>query len=367
MKIVCIIDDLQVGGTEKGLLVLSRHLPRDVELSVVALFGHGGLAEKFRAEGVEVKELNCSKLTAPLAFARLTWFLRSNSPDAVVGMRIMSRICAVASGKVAGVPVICLRWGSSPGAEGDRWLRAERWAVRHANRFSAGCRAISRDLEKVYGIQRERVWVIPPPIAEETDVPERRGEEVEKALGIPKPACVIGTVANLNWRKDYPTLIRAASTVEKEVPEVHFVIVGEGADRPKLENMVTRLGLKDRVHFLGYRDDIPDLLGAMDMFALTSVTEGLSAAVREAMQAGLSCVVTRVGGLKEIIDHGETGLLVSPGKPDEVAEALLKLIRNPKLRRSLGTAAQQKVGTEYGADLLAQRFVRMCECCQLAR
>jgi glycosyltransferase involved in cell wall biosynthesis len=359
MNILCIIDDLQVGGTERGLLRIAQNLPPDVNFTVVAIFGREGLAPSFRECGVEVVELNCSKwrmVAAVLKLLHLSW---SREFDAVYGLRMMGRIGAAGIGKLGLARPVWLRWGSHPGAEGERWLPLEHWAIGQAATVVAGCQSIADELRGQYGL-RQHIWISPPPMPEVDRQINTERMRVRENLNIPPSNVLLGTVANLNWRKDYPTAIRAMNLVNRQISGFNYIIIGDGKEHEKLQTMVRNMDLEDRIHFLGHRDDVPDLLAAMDIFVMTSVNEGPSVAVREAMQMAVPCVVTRVGGLREIIDHEQTGLHVNPGQPEEVAEAILRLIDDRDLRKRLGAAGRQKVHDEYSTDAIMQNFLRMC-------
>ena len=134
-------------------------------------------------------------------------------------------------------------------------------------------------------------------------------------------APLIGAVARLTHEKGIDRLIRAAPTVVAKCPEVRFVIVGDGPERPLLEAEAGRLGVDAHFHFAGHRADVGELLPAFDLFVLPSLREGLPFAVLEAMSAGLPVVATRVGGVPEAVAEGVTGLLVPADDPDALADA----------------------------------------------
>jgi glycosyltransferase involved in cell wall biosynthesis len=128
------------------------------------------------------------------------------------------------------------------------------------------------------------------------------------------------------------------------------VIVGEGPDRPALEAEIERLGIGDRVRLLGERRDVPELLGAADVFVLSSRSEGLPVSVLEAMVAGLPVVASRVGGVGELVEDEETGLLVAPGNPDELSTALERVLGDRELRRRLGAAGRERVERHFDLE-----------------
>jgi glycosyltransferase involved in cell wall biosynthesis len=167
---------------------------------------------------------------------------------------------------------------------------------------------------------------------------------------------VVGTVGKLSRVKDHQTFLRAAGMIAAERDDVAFLVVGEGPLRRELEDLTGELGLGGRVHFLGRRGDVPSLLKLMDVFALTSVSEGLPNVVMEAQAASLPVVATNVGGVPEVVDDGVSGLLVEPRDHAGLARALSSLLGDPQLAARMGRAGHETVRLEYGLDAAAQGF-----------
>ncbi len=147
---------------------------------------------------------------------------------------------------------------------------------------------------------------------------------------------VVGTVARLIPAKGISDLLEAAKRVKEEAPYVCFLIAGDGPYKEAFIREQRNLGLGDTVFFLGHRDDVPDILSRLDLFLLPSHSEGLPLTILEAMAAGKAVLATRVGGIPEVIVHGENGLLVPPNSPGELASGILKLMADRELLTSLG-------------------------------
>ena len=148
-------------------------------------------------------------------------------------------------------------------------------------------------------------------------------------LGIPEHAPVVGNVANFKAAKDHPTLLQAAARVRERVPEVRFLLIGQGPLEPETRRLAADLGLDGTVVFTGFRTDAHRLLAALDVFTLSSTYEGLPIALIEAMALGRPAVVTRVGGVPEVLHDGAQGLLVPPRDPAALADGLLRLLGDP--------------------------------------
>jgi glycosyltransferase involved in cell wall biosynthesis len=166
----------------------------------------------------------------------------------------------------------------------------------------------------------------------------------------------VGLLANLRAVKQPELFVRAAVSVSAWDPSVTFVLAGEGELRPRLESLVTELGIQDRCKLLGSVVDVPAFLFGLDVAVLCSSSEGMSNALLEYMAAGRAIVATAVGGNVELIEDGVHGLLVPPGDPHELAAAIYRLLANPALRARLGAAARDRVEARYSRDGMIQRF-----------
>ncbi|MFH1017338.1 MAG: glycosyltransferase [Pseudomonadota bacterium] len=176
---------------------------------------------------------------------------------------------------------------------------------------------------------------------------ENRSESLLAHLGIPQDAVVVGTIGNLRAVKDHVTLLSAFAPIARETGNAHLLIVGEGEERRRLEEKVLRLGLRGRVSLPGFRSDVEALLSAMDVFVLCSRSEGFPVALLEAMAMECPCIATAVGGVLEIIQSGENGLLV----PAQAADALTRAIR-----LILSTPSEAERFRKRGRETVLEKF-----------
>jgi glycosyltransferase involved in cell wall biosynthesis len=179
---------------------------------------------------------------------------------------------------------------------------------------------------------------VEPALLEDAASPDGVREE----LGIPPDALVVGTVANLKPHKGLQHLLKAAVLVRRKVPAARFLVVGQGEARKDLEALASELGLDDAVTFTGFREDAVRIASAFDVFAMSSLHEGLSIAMIEAMALGKPVVVTRVGGLPEVVEDGKDGILVPPSDPRAMAARIIEVLGDPALRERLGRAARRR-------------------------
>lgn len=174
------------------------------------------------------------------------------------------------------------------------------------------------------------------------EAPQGVRDEVRAELEVPKDAVVGLTVANFRREKDYPNLLAAARLALNAEPRLVLLAVGQGPLAEEVHALHESLGLGERFRLLGYRDDVPRLLGAVDFFLLGSAHEGLPVAVMEALAAGLPVVATAVGGIPEAVETGIHGIVVPAKDPSALAEAIIGVVRDDERRQAMGEAAQER-------------------------
>lgn len=172
------------------------------------------------------------------------------------------------------------------------------------------------------------------------------------------PGFVAVTAARLSPEKDQRTMVEAIGLCNEMMPsqEIHLVLIGDGAERDALERRVQELGIGGRVHFLGWREDLPGLLPAADVFLLSSISEGLPLAVLEGMACGLPVLTTPVGDLPRVVRAGETGEFFPTGDAAELASRLLLLAKEPARAREMGASARRFVEGAYSEEAMVARY-----------
>lgn len=181
-------------------------------------------------------------------------------------------------------------------------------------------------------------------------------DAVRRELDVAPDECLIGTVGRLEPVKDHATLLSALALLAGKEHAFRAVIVGEGSLMNRLDACVSDLRLGRRVRLLGPRADVERILAALDVFTLTSRSEGLPNTVLEGMAAGLPVVATDVGGTAELVTHGVTGLLVPPEDPAALADAFAELLTNHERRAAMATAARQRAEREFTLDRMVRRY-----------
>ena len=234
-----------------------------------------------------------------------------------------------------------------------------RW--KYSNRYLDAIVCVSAAIRDVLlrdGIPPEKIEVIHSGVDTEKFRAAIPPESYRSRLGIPEKAILVGTVASLVDHKDYPTLLKAARIVTQQHDNIYFCAAGDGEMEKDLKAMYDGLGLGDRFRFLGFRQDIGELLNTLDIFVLASKMEGLGTSVLDAMAVELPVIGTRAGGIPEMVDDGETGYLVPPQKPEALANRIIDLAENPQLQERFGQAGRQKV-RQFSMEKTASRNIEL--------
>jgi len=176
--------------------------------------------------------------------------------------------------------------------------------------------------------------------------------QIRESLGIPQGICVLGTVARLDPVKNIGCVLRAL----QKLPEVHYLIVGEGPEYRKLLALASGLGICARVHFLGARDDIPEVMRALDLFVLASRSEGCSNTLLEAMATELPIIATGVGGTLTLIDENKTGVLIPPDEPEAIVRSVEGYLADRSTYLEMGRVARETVIRNHSLRRMIQRY-----------
>src|SRR2546427_7165082 len=355
-RVMFCIDNMQIGGTELNAVRTAERLDRTrFDLSVVCLQRDGPLMARYEAAGIPVITMALKiryGVSAVRHGFRLATLLRNRHVDIFHAHDFYSNIFGITWARLAGTPVVIAsrRWWAWPPRRAHRILN--RVASRFADRVLANSRAIGEMLSATEGFPLKEVVVIPNFVDDRsvTALTPRQREGLLRGLGVPPTARVIGTVANLSPIKDHATLLRAVALLTPKWPDLHVVLVGDGPCRSTLEELVCGLDLGGRVHFAGVRDNGPQLHQLLEVSVLCSLSEGFPNTLIEAMAQGVPVVATDVGGTRDAVFNGTTGLLVPPSDPTRLAAALDSLLSDPNRRRAISVAAQHHVRDAFSAD-----------------
>jgi glycosyltransferase involved in cell wall biosynthesis len=362
------VNQLGVGGAERQLAELVKGMDKNrFEPIVVSLYPGGALEPEVKAmPGVELISLHRRGRFDFLILFKIYRLLRQRgvkiiqpflTPASFFGMApsFMNRRLVKIITERCGVRVNP-RLGSSLYRKAEDFLtRYADWVV--PNSQSGEDYVIKRGISPakvkvIYnGINLERLKPNPDVVA-----------RIRQQVKLPPGGKIIGITASLTPAKDHATFLKAAKAVASIVPETRFVMLGDGPLRPDLERMSRELGIESVVTFFGNQRDVGSYISSYDIACLTSFDhEGCSNATLEAMALGKPVIVTDIGGNREVVEHGITGLLVPPKNPEALANNIIRYLKQPELAQRIGQQAKQKVLTQFSIPRMVQEYQDLFE------
>lgn len=339
-----------VGGLERLLVEFARCANRErFDLSFVSLAARGPIANEIEALGWPVQAYGKRDGLRPGLILRLARYLRQARPDVVHTHNSAALFYGVIAAKLARVPnLVHTRHGRSFARSGRQTL-ALKLLARRVDHF-VSVSADSHQLSLSQGVSQAGACTI------------LNGVDLTRfSYTQPQSPGAAVVVARLCPEKDLGSLLQAIKLLSRMLPGPRplLQIVGDGPERGPLEQFTRELGLATAVTFVGERHDIPEQLASASMFVLSSLTEGVSLTLLEAMARGLPVIATRVGGNPEVVVHGTTGLLVPPSDPSALAEAMLRLHRQPDLAREMGLQGRMRVEQMYSIVNMVEAYERL--------
>lgn len=352
-----------LGGPERQMLGLATAMPQNYQ-SVFLCFMENGDARPFveavRQEGHEAVPLRANFPHILRAANEVARHLRQQQADVLLTHNYKPTIIGYLAARRAGVPIVAVSRGWTCATARVRMYekldrRFLHW-VDHVVCVSEGQAVKVRDA----GVPRERVTAIRNAIrTERFDVPDPGGRAILEQLFPVKPARIVLAVGRLSPEKGFSTLIESARLVVTGKPATGFALIGEGPLREELQRQIDQAGLRDCFVLAGFRGDVDQLMPHADLLVQSSYTEGLANVVLEAMAASVPVLATNVGGTGEVVLHGETGLLVPPGKPQLLAEAMLRMLGDSAALWHMGQAGRRRVIRQFTFQAQCEQYERL--------
>jgi glycosyltransferase involved in cell wall biosynthesis len=351
MRVGFILHAMQVAGAEVLVAETIQRLGSRIEPTVFCLDAIGTLGEQLLAQGVPVVCLGRRPGRDWMVAWRLAREIQARHVDVLHAHQYtpffyagLARFLASPSPRL----ILTEHGRHYPDVASPLRRAINRLLLDHAaDAVNACCAFSGRSLVRVDGFSGRRIAVIENGIEIERYSRAADRAALRRSLGLDPARRYVVTVARLHPIKDHAMLLRAFQVVAAKVPDVDLLLAGDGPLREDLQALTGSLGLTGRVRFLGLRRDVPQLLQAADVFALTSLSEAASLTLLEAMASGLPVVVTDVGGNPEIVRQEVEGLLVPRGDWAAAADALLHLLQDAEAASAMGRAGQDRVRQHY--------------------
>lgn len=359
---------MPVGGAETLLVNLVQRMDRKrFAPEVVCLKEPGPLGEALMAEGVPVHHSLLADKYDLRILPRLMHLMRARKYEAVVTVgagdkMFWGRLAA----KLAGVPMIASALHSTGWPDGVG--RLNRLLTPLTNAFIAVAKPHGEFLVDFEKFPEQKVVVIPNGVDTDRFAPAPQDSGVREELGLASNAPLVSLLAALRPEKNHELYLRVAKQVLQQVPEACFLIIGDGPCRPDLEAYAKQLGLLDEracggapVRFLGNRDDIPSLLAATNVLALTSHNEANPVSILEGLSCGTPVVATNVGSVSESVMEEKTGHLVEPGNCDVFAERVTQLLLEPVRAEQYGRTGRNWVIEQASLEAMVEGYERLLQ------
>lgn len=357
IKVLHLADTSDLGGGETYLFLLADHLPRDRYVLSVLCPSEGLLSERLRKIGIPVIPLEIPRLFSPAAMLRLIRLFRQHQPDIVQSHGARPNLYAALAGRWVQVPIIVSTMHNSlydypiSPVRRSLYLLGERLTFALSDRMVCVAEALAQDLIERSGRDPRKVQVIHNGVDLKAFDPQNVDRsKARREFGLEDETPLIGIIGRMTPQKGHLDLLTALVQIKGAIPTVKALIVGDGPLRAELVQYARAHSLEDCCVFTGMREDMPTIMGALDVVALPSRSEGLPFILLEAMAMGKATVATRVNGVSEVVEDGVTALLVPPRTPDMLAQAVISLLTNRELGSRLGAAARRQVEERFGLD-----------------
>jgi len=360
LRVMFMQTDMRIGGAEVLTTNIIRRLDRErFAPELCCLKERGELGEALAREIPVHAGLLSGKYDLRV-WPRLTRLLRDREIDAVITVGAGDKMFwgRLAARRV-GVPVILSAIHSTGWPDGIG--RLNRMLTPITDAFIAVAASHGEFLANNLKLASDRVAVIPNGVDTQRFAPVSDVAGIRRELGISPLDPVVGIVAALRPEKNHELFLEMSARVARQMPNARFLIVGDGPCRATLESRARELGVDRQTRFLGSRNDVPRLLAAFDVFALTSHIEANPLSILEAMSVGRPVVATNVGSIHEAIADGETGFLVTPGDSEQFADRVLRLLGAPLASHAMGLTAREAVVRRWSLEAMVAGYERLIE------
>ncbi len=351
---------LGIGGAEQIWAKLLTRLDRNRFRPLLGcLYDPGVLGENLKQSGVTVYSDLAAHRWDLRILPRLLSLLRREHVDLLyIINQPFSQFWGTLCGKLAGTPVLITSIHSTGKiSRVHRRLWINQLTFPFMDRVTALSETHKTYLAEQEGIDPKKIEIIPNGIEVDRFASAEARNGLRSSFGIENGEPIVGIVAMLRPEKSHDIFLQAAGKILRKNPKAHFLVVGDGPERPRLEMLTQKLNLSSRVHFVGARNDVPEIISLFDVGVLSSqpVVETLSVSVLEYMASGKPVVATRVGSLPEIVEEARSGFLVEPGDAESLADRILQLLDDQQLARQMGARGHERVAREYTVEQMVKK------------
>jgi glycosyltransferase involved in cell wall biosynthesis len=361
IKLMHITHDLAIGGLQKVVVNICKTIDMSIfDVSVLCLRGMGEFVDDIEILGIKVFQIpHVNGKTDYFSFIKVAKILNKEKIEVIHTHNTQPFIDGTLGSLFSGVKTIIHTDHARIFPDKMRYMIAERLMSYFAYKVVGVSDHTSLNLIKYEKISSKKIITIENGIDESCFNIEIDKQEIKKKLGISIDGPVLGLCVRLEEQKGITYLLQAMPQIIKVKPNVSLIIVGDGKLKTELENEAVQLGIKEHVLFLGSRLDVPIILRLFDIYVLPSLWEGLPMVLLEAMAAGCPVVASDVGGVSKAITNAENGLLVFPGDPQQLADGIIKLLSDSKVRKMYGEKGIEKFKANFSAAKMTERYEKL--------
>jgi len=364
INLLHLIQGLEIGGLEIMVVNLLERIDRSqYRPSICCYDSLGSLTEGLPERGIGVHLLRRKPGIDYFYPFKLARYLKKSKIKILHLHNPTALFYGTLAGKIAGTPCIIYTEHGRDFSSSIKVKIANSLLCKMVDKIVVVAECGKRYLVKHEGVNEKKIIKIYNGIDSKKFGTRQEVALIRRELGITDDQSVIGMVARLDPIKNHACLIKAMKTVAAGLPTAVLLVIGDGSIRTELENMTADLGLQDHVKFLGARSDIPELLSVLDVFVLSSFSEGLSLTLIEACAAARPIVATDVGGNAENVEHESNGLLVPSDQPEVMARAILEILIDEAKARQMGEMGRKKFEKAFTLDAMVKRYEDLYESC----
>jgi glycosyltransferase involved in cell wall biosynthesis len=359
MRILHVIDTTGPGGAETLFVELCKRFNAGNDTSHALLRGPGWVKDQLVKSGVEHEVRDC-KGSFNFGFLwHLIQLIRRKRVQVVQSHLLGSNVYCALAGALTRTPVVATFHGSVDVASSERFLRSKFAVINRSSTIVCVSEALKEDLLLRTSVDTLKLQIVKNGIDCGRFIFEKHGK-LKRDRSIPADAFVVGSLGNIRPAKDYFTALRAMAQVVQQCPKVHWMVAGDinHTLHAELLDLARQLNIADHVHFLGFYEPAQEFLSGIDLYLLSSRSEGHPFSVIQAMAAGLPIIATRCG-VQSMLNHDETAILVEVGSPSEMAEKILALKASPRQMMQLGSNARRQAIDQYDFEATVREYSRL--------
>lgn len=364
INILFVILQMEMGGSERIVYNLANRLDRELFNPSVAWFYGDSVLEEFKALGIPSYHVSKGKRIDFSAMKILSNIMRNNDIHLVNAHHFMPMVYSFHGCKIRNSARLIFTAHSKWEIEDVpwRWRKIGSFLLNHTDAAIGVSTEVSKAIKETFGVDTSKLFTIQNGIDLESFAKKGGENNLKEQLRLTNDEKVIGIVANFRKNKNHILLLRAFSELIKSYKEVKLLLIGQGFSfdpensEEEIRSFVDKNSLKEKVLFLGYRSDVPELLSIMDIFCLTSFKEGLPVSLIEAMASGLPVVGTDVEGIRDVIIPQRNGFLVSINDVDGLKNVLLTLLTDESLRYKFDQESRSLARDTYSLDRCIKQY-----------